>query len=411
MGLPVGARLGPYEVIAPLGAGGMGEVYKAKDTRLDRIVAVKVLPTHTIASEDGRQRFEREARAISQLQHPNICTLFDVGRQGETDFLVMELVEGESLQARLTRGPLPIPDVLQNGAAIASALDRAHKNGIAHRDLKPGNVMLTKSGLKLIDFGLARSIEPAAPSGASELQTATAHAALTREGAILGTPQYMAPEQLEGKPADARTDVFALGGVLHEMVAGQPAFTGASVTAVATEILTREPPLLTTLRADCPPSLERVVRACLAKDPDERLQSAHDVKLLLEGLTDVPHASPTASRRRARDVGAVGGRSARHGPRGRGAAAQDTRSRGGDGLGPLPGPASRRRHLHRLVRGHHVLLLSRRTHAGVQRGRRRGHAPLPAPARLPRSEAGAGKRGRALRLLVAGRKSARLLRQ
>jgi eukaryotic-like serine/threonine-protein kinase len=301
MALPAGARLGPYEVIAPLGAGGMGEVYKARDTRLDRTVAVKVLPTHTIASEDGRHRFVREARAISQLQHPNICTLFDVGREGDTDFLVMELVDGESLQARLARGPLPLPDVLRHGAEIASALDRAHKNGIAHRDLKPGNVMLTKSGIKLIDFGLARSIAPTIPASGSEAATATAHAALTGEGAVVGTPQYMAPEQLEGKPADARTDVFALGGVLHEMVAGKPAFSGVSAATLASEILRTEAAPLTTLRAECPPALERVVRACLVKDPDERLQSAHDVKLLLEGLTDVPRASvqPRADARHA----------------------------------------------------------------------------------------------------------------
>jgi len=302
MSLTAGARLGPYEVLALLGAGGMGEVYKARDTRLDRAVALKVLPTHTIPTEAARQRFEREARAISQLTHAHICALYDVGRQGETEFLVMELVEGESLQARLARGPLPLPEVLRHGAEIAGALERAHKSGIAHRDLKPANVMLTKSGIKLIDFGLARSLEQALPASGSEAATATAHAALTREGAILGTPQYMAPEQLEGRPADARTDVFALGGVLHEMVAGKPAFSGPSVAALASEILRAEAPPLTTLRAECPPALERVVRACLAKDPDERLQSAHDVKLLLEGLMDGPHASPRPPATRAHAV-------------------------------------------------------------------------------------------------------------
>ena len=324
----------------------------------------------------------------------------------------MELVDGESLQARLARGPLPVEDVLRHGAEIASALDRAHKNGIAHRDLKPGNVMLTKSGIKLIDFGLARSIAATVPASGSESATATAHAALTGEGAVVGTPQYMAPEQLEGKPADARTDVFALGGVLHEMVAGKPAFSGGSAATLASEILRTEAPPLTTLRADCPPALERVVRACLVKDPDERLQSAHDVKLLLEGLTDVPHAAqqPGRASRRATWLPwavaalAIGLALAA-------TAAQGASARGCDRLGPLPGPAPGRGHLHRLVRGHHVLLLSQRTHAGVQRGRRRGHAPLPASARLARGEAAARNRGRALGLLVAGRKGARLLRQ
>jgi eukaryotic-like serine/threonine-protein kinase len=300
MPLRPGARLGPYEVLGPLGAGGMGEVYRGRDTRLDRSVALKVLPSHAIASEEARQRFQREARAISQLSHPHVCTLFDVGRDDGTDFLVMELVEGESLQARLERGPLPLSDALRYGAEIADALARAHRSGIVHRDLKPANVMLTKTGTKLIDFGLARSIDQATPEDGSELKTATARADITREGVVLGTPQYMAPEQLEGKPADARTDIFALGNVLHQMVAGKPAFTGASVGAVAAEILKSEPAPLTTLRPGCPPALERAVRSCLAKDPDERLQSAHDVKLLLQDLSDPAHAGvPAAARRTA----------------------------------------------------------------------------------------------------------------
>ncbi len=286
MSLAAGTRLGPYEILGPLGAGGMGEVYRARDTRLERTVAVKVLPTQTIPSDEVRKRFEREAKAISQLSHPHICTLFDVGRAEDRDFLVMELLEGETLQARLSQGALPLELVLRSGVEIASALDRAHRRGIVHRDLKPGNLMLTKAGIKLLDFGLARTIVPALDSAAlSEVRTTTAPTAVTAEGAVLGTLQYMAPEQLEGKPADARTDIFALGGVLFEMTTGQRAFGGTSAAAIASEILRAEAPTLTSLRRDSPPALERVVSVCLAKDPDERWQSVHDVKLQLAALS------------------------------------------------------------------------------------------------------------------------------
>jgi serine/threonine protein kinase len=293
MSLTAGTRLGPYEILGPLGAGGMGEVYRARDTRLGRTVAVKVLPTRTIPSDEARKRFEREARAISQLSHPHICTLFDVGHAEGTEFLVMELLEGETLQARLSEGALPLDQVLRNGAEIASALDKAHRLGIIHRDLKPGNVMLTKSGLKLLDFGLARTIAPDSSEPAfSEVRTATTPAPVTAEGTILGTLQYMAPEQLEGKPTDARTDVFALGCVLFEMATGRRAFGGPSAAAVASEILRGEVPSLVSLRRDSPPALERLVSVCLAKDPDERWQSARDVELQLEALPQTP---PNAS--------------------------------------------------------------------------------------------------------------------
>jgi eukaryotic-like serine/threonine-protein kinase len=292
MSLAAGTRLGPYEILGPLGAGGMGEVYRARDTRLDRTVAVKVLPTQTIPSDEVRNRFEREAKAISQLSHPHICTLFDVGRAEDTDFLVMELLEGETLQARLARGPLPVEQVLRTGVEIASALEMAHRRGIIHRDLKPGNLMLTRAGIKLLDFGLARTIAPALGSAAlSEVRTTTVPTAITAQGAILGTLQYMAPEQLEGKPADARTDIFALGGVLFEMTTGQRAFGGPTAAALASEILRGEVPALTSLRRDSPPALERLVSACLAKDPDERWQSAHDVKLQLAALSGAPPAA------------------------------------------------------------------------------------------------------------------------
>src|SRR5713226_1369840 len=224
MALTAGARLGPYEILSPLGAGGMGEVYKARDTRLDRTVAIKVLAQHLSSSPEVRQRFEREAKTISQLSHPHICALYDVGREGETEFLVMEYLEGETLSERLAKGPLPLEQTLRYGIEISDALDKAHRQGIVHRDLKPGNVMLTKSGVKLLDFGLAKAMAPAVPK--SSLTALPTQQGLTQEGTILGTFQYMAPEQLEGKEADGRTDIFAFGAVLYETATGKKAFSG-----------------------------------------------------------------------------------------------------------------------------------------------------------------------------------------
>src|SRR6266542_1523558 len=215
MTIPTGARLGPYEILVPLGAGGMGEVYKARDTRLERTVAVKVLPSGVSSSPEQRQRFEREAKTISQLSHPHICALYDVGNQDGVEYLVMEYLEGETLGERLLKSPLPIDQTLRYGIEMADALDKAHRQGIVHRDLKPGNMMLTKSGVKLLDFGLAKAIAPAAPAGS--LTALPTQANLTQAGTTLGTCQYMAPEQLEGKEADSRTDIFALGAVLYEM--------------------------------------------------------------------------------------------------------------------------------------------------------------------------------------------------
>src|SRR5712692_5109796 len=240
MTISAGSRLGPYEILAPIGAGGMGEVYKARDTRLERTVAVKVLPLHMSASPESRQRFEREAKTISQLSHPHICALYDVGREGETEYLVMELLEGETLTDRLARGPLPLDQTLRYGTEIADALDKAHRQGIVHRDLKPGNVMLTKSGVKLLDFGLAKVLDPAGPVESLTSAPTTAKD-ITREGAILGTLSYMSPEQLEGKSADAGTDIFALGVVLYEMGTGKKAFTGTSQASLISAILTTEP--------------------------------------------------------------------------------------------------------------------------------------------------------------------------
>lgn len=286
MALAAGTRLGPYEVVAPLGAGGMGEVYRAKDTRLGREVAVKVLPQHLSDNPEVRARFEREARTISSLNHPHICTLHDIGREGDTDYLVMELVDGETLAQRLARGALPIADVLRLGAQVADALDRAHRAGVVHRDLKPGNVMLTKSGAKLMDFGLARATGLAGPPGSATMATMTHSptmaAPLTAEGTILGTFQYMAPEQLEGVEADARSDLWALGCLLYEMATGRRVFEGRSQATLISAIMTTQPAPVSQLVPLTPPAFDRLVATCLAKDPADRVQSAHDVKLQLQ---------------------------------------------------------------------------------------------------------------------------------
>jgi len=302
MSLGAGTRLGPYEILAPLGAGGMGEVYKARDTRLTREVAIKVLPSHRAPTPEARERFEREARTISRLSHPHICILHDVGREGDVEYLVMELLEGETLADRLGRGALPVSQSTRYGAEIASALDAAHRRGIVHRDLKPGNVMLTKDGVKLLDFGLARGFSGAGAAG--ELTAAPTVAPLTADGAVVGTVAYMAPEQLEGKEADARTDIFALGNVLYEMVTGRKAFAGPTQATVISAILTSDPPSISSLQPVTPPELDRLVRTCLAKDPAERWQSAHDVELQLRavgtsGSTSLPAAVPPRNRRRA----------------------------------------------------------------------------------------------------------------
>jgi Tol biopolymer transport system component len=306
MGLNPGARLGPYELVSPLGAGGMGEVYKAKDTRLDRTVAVKVLPSHLSSSPDVRQRFEREARTVSQLSHPHICALYDIGREGETDFLVMEYLEGETLAARLSRGLLPVEQTLKFGIEMAGALDRAHRQGIVHRDLKPGNVMLTKTGVKLLDFGLAKALAPAAPAGSlTALPTVAGAQNLTEAGTILGTFQYMSPEQLEGKEADARSDIFALGAVLYEMASGEKAFSGSSQASLISAILRDDPRPLSQLQPMTPPALDRVVKTCLAKDPEERWQSAHDIeselKWIAQGSSQAGVPAPVARRRHSRE--------------------------------------------------------------------------------------------------------------
>ncbi|MBI5265782.1 MAG: serine/threonine-protein kinase, partial [candidate division Zixibacteria bacterium] len=284
MTLSAGQKLGPYEILSPAGAGGMGEVYKAKDTRLDRVVAIKILPSHSADNPDLRQRFEREAKAISSLNHPNICTLYDIGQLDGSDYLVMEFIDGETLASRLQQGPLPVAEVLRFATQIADALDRAHRQGLIHRDLKPGNIMLTKEGAKLLDFGLAR-LRPAGGvvEGVSGITRTTP---LTGEGTILGTLQYMAPEQLEGKEADARSDLFAFGAVLYEMATGKRAFDGKSQASLIAAILREEPRSVSQVSPMSPPMLDRVVKQCLEKDPDHRWQSAGDLKRALQWVAE-----------------------------------------------------------------------------------------------------------------------------
>ena len=283
MPLAAGAHLGPYEIVALIGAGGMGEVYRARDTRLDRTVAVKVLAAHVAEHPEFRKRFEREARAVSSLNHPHICTLHDIGHQDGVDFLVMEYLEGETLAARLSKGSLPLEQALRLVIQMADALAQAHRQGVFHRDLKPGNIMLTKAGAKLLDFGLAKVGVAGRGSGAGET---TLDADLTKKGSILGTFQYMAPEQLEGRETDSRTDIFAFGAVLYEMLAGRKAFEGRSQASLIAAILEHDPPPVSSLQPLTPPVLDRVVRKCLAKDPDERWQNAQDLASELQWIAE-----------------------------------------------------------------------------------------------------------------------------
>jgi Tol biopolymer transport system component len=307
MTLSAGSRLGPYEILSAVGAGGMGEVYKARDTRLERTVAVKILPARLSENPEFRQRFEREAKTISQLSHPHICTLHDVGNESGVEYLVMEFLEGETLTEKLAKGPIPLEQLLRYGIEISDALEKAHRQGIVHRDLKPGNVMITKSGVKLVDFGLAKLAAPPPGSVVSSLSVLPTQVemGLTAEGTILGTFQYMAPEQLEGYEADGRTDIFALGLVLYEMATGRKAFSGKSQASLIAAIIHTQPEAISSVAPMTPPALDRVVRTCLAKDPDDRFQTAHDVKLQLqwiaEGGSAVGVPLPVAARRKSRE--------------------------------------------------------------------------------------------------------------
>jgi serine/threonine protein kinase/WD40 repeat protein len=294
MPLTPGTKLGPYEIQSQLGAGGMGEVYRALDTRLDRTIAIKVLASHLSASPELKQRMEREARSISSLNHPNICQLFDLGSQNGTDFLVMEFLEGETLADRLRKGPMSLSEIYEIGIALAEALATAHRNGIVHRDLKPANIMLTPAGAKLMDFGLAKplgiqaasSISGSPPSftAAATLSGPSPLSTLTTAGSIVGTVQYMSPEQIEGKEADARSDIFAFGGVLYEMAAGKRPFEGKSQLSLASSILEKDPEPVRSLKPQTPASLEHVILTCLQKTPDDRYLAAHDIKLELQWI-------------------------------------------------------------------------------------------------------------------------------
>jgi serine/threonine protein kinase len=309
MAILPGRRLGPYEILSAIGAGGMGEVYKARDTRLDRIVAIKVLPAHLADRAELRERFDREAKTIASLNHPHICTLYDTGHQDDIDFLVMEYLEGETLAQRLVKGALPIQLVLQYAIEISDALDKAHRKGVTHRDLKPGNIMLTKSGTKLLDFGLAKLKQEAAPASAQLTELPTAKDPLTAQGTLLGTLQYMAPEQVEGKEVDARTDIFAFGAVVYEMATGKRAFEGKTQASLIAKILEVDPPPISSLQPMTPPQLDRVVKKCLVKEPEGRWQAASDLTDALKWIADGPSqaglplgvaTSPTARLRSAR---------------------------------------------------------------------------------------------------------------
>ncbi len=309
MPLAAGTHLGPYEIVGPLGSGGMGEVYRARDTRLDRTVAIKILPAQFSSDPVRKQRFEREAKTISTLNHPHICVLYDVGHQDGIDYLVMECVEGETLAKRLEKGPLPVEQVLKYGAQIADALDKAHRSGVVHRDLKPGNVMLTATGAKLLDFGLAK---PAAPLTSAAMFTAvTQDSPVTEQGAIVGTFQYMSPEQVEGKELDGRSDIFSLGAVLYEMLTGLRAFEGKSQLSVASAILEKEPAPITTTKPLTPPALDRCIRRGLVKEPERRWQNAGDLASELQWIAEggsqagVPREVSGSRRRREIILGAT----------------------------------------------------------------------------------------------------------
>ena len=311
MALAVGTLLGPYEILSQIGAGGMGEVYKARDTRLDRIVAIKVLSAHLVRNTEARLRFRREAETIANLQHPNICVLYDIGEQDGMQYLVMEYLEGESLATRLMKGPLPVDQVLRYAIEISDALDKAHRQGFTHRDIKPANIMITKSGSqttsKILDFGLAKLKQEAAPPNIPLSELPTAPRQLTGQGTILGTLQYMAPEQVEGKidELDARTDIFSFGATVYEMATAKKAFEGKTQASLIGSIMHTQPPSISSMQPMSPPALDRVVKTCLEKAPEDRFQTAHDLwlqlKWIAEGGSQAGIPAPVAAHRKRRE--------------------------------------------------------------------------------------------------------------
>ena len=309
MPLAIGKKIGPYEILSSAGTGGMGEVYRARDTRLDRTVAIKIISGDVARTPELRQRFEREARAISSLSHPHICALHDIGEIDGTDYMVMEFLEGECLADRLAKGPLPTEQVLRYGMEIADALEAAHRHGVIHRDLKPANIILTKGGAKLLDFGLAKpTVAPISDVTAAAALTAmaTSHKPVTAEGHVVGTFQYMAPEQLEGKEADERSDIFALGAMLYEMASGRRAFPGKTQASIIAGILAADPPPVSSVQPLTPPALSQLIKTCLAKDPDERWQTAHDIRIQLkhisEGSSQAGVPAPVKAKRQRREM-------------------------------------------------------------------------------------------------------------
>jgi eukaryotic-like serine/threonine-protein kinase len=301
-----GSHLGPYEILSAVGAGGMGEVYRARDKRLDRTIAVKVLAPNLSGNPEYRQRFEREARTVAALSHPHICPVYDIGAHDGLDYLVMEYLEGENLAARIAKGPLPIDEALRYAIQIADALDQAHRHGVVHRDLKPGNIMLTKGGAKLLDFGLAKVYEPRGSTSGSLTALPTTTTPLTGQGLIVGTLPYMAPEQLEGREADTRTDIFAFGLIVYEMIAGKRAVEDGSQAAIISRIMTSEVRPLSSLNSAVPPALDHIVTTCIAKDPDARWQTAHDVLLQLRWIAEAGSRAgvpaPVVARRKRRNL-------------------------------------------------------------------------------------------------------------
>ncbi len=292
MTLASGLKLGPYEIVAPLGAGGMGEVYRARDSRLERTVAIKILPAHLSHDLEAKERFDREARAISSLSHPNICHLYDIGEQDGTRYLVLEYLEGKTLAERLRKGPLPLDQFLKIGIEICEGLEKAHRSGVVHRDLKPGNIMLTKNGTKLMDFGLAKAIPTAtaSPGPTASFDTPATSQPLTAHGTVVGTFQYMAPEHLEGRETDARSDIFSLGAVFYEMVTGRRAFDGKNPFSVASAILGKEPPPIGSIKPLTPPALDHAVCRCLAKDREDRWQTVRDLGFELKWIGETDSA-------------------------------------------------------------------------------------------------------------------------